>query len=205
MLAVAHVLGLMLAFFGAAYMLADRLLTVSWATASRCISSQPRLISTGTGVLLLAATRGATPRAQAARRLSAGHPGLGSDCPRSATIPLLHGPAWPGFHPRLFRNDVRPHDDGLDRVERTRRPAAVTQLLATLPAVGRRPRHHRAWRSPCCRCWASAACSSTRAQTPGAAEGREARAAHRRDGQVPVAGLHGDHRRRCRGAAGLRA
>ena len=62
--------------------------------------------------------------------------------------------------------------------------AAVAQLLARTRCTGSAAWRSSSWHSPCCRCWAWAACSCTRAETPGPVKDEQPRAAHHRDRQA---------------------
>ena len=122
----------------------------------------------------------APPRAQAARRLSAGDAAAGCSCrcpPRSLSCWRLPGLS---FTRRLLRGHVRAHDDGLDGAVGPRQAACLDQLLARLAALVRRLGHHRDGRGYPADAGRGRHAALSR-RDAGHREGGEARAAYRRD------------------------
>ena len=198
MLAVAHILGLMMAVFGLLY-----LLPIAWSlgvgdgAVIDFVAAAGINIVVGTGVALATRRfrRELKPRdgfllVTLSWVLMSG----------SAAIPLMIALPDLVVHGRVLRGDVGSDDHRFDGVESSRRPAAVDQPVAPYAALDRRHRHHRARRR-------RAALVGRRRHAAiqggnaGPGEGREADAAHHRNCEGVVVHLSRDHGGRHRGAA----
>ena len=162
MLAVAHVLGLLLAFFGAAYLLPIGCsiftgdgLALYFVVGAAC--------STGAGLLMVALTtnwrRELKPRDGFLLVTL-----VWITTSALATIPLLMALPAPQFHAGFLRDDVRNDFDGLHRVGRPRFAGPFAQPVAPRAAVGGGPRHHRDGARRAAPARGRWTCSSTRAR-----------------------------------------
>ena len=132
-------------------------------------------------------------RAAAARRLPAGEPRLGADVRDRRRVPLMLALPGLSFTDAFFEAMSGLTHHRRDGAHRPRYAAAVDQPVAPRAALARRHGHHRAGGGD-----PAAARRRRHADVPGRdarpGEGREADAAHHRDGQGAVVRLRRDHR-----------
>ena len=202
MLGVIHVLGLMLAAFGAMYALPCSTALIAQdgtATGFICVSG---LISSGIGCCACRGNARPRARAQASRWFSprdrrlAAHVCVGSS-------PFSSAAATPVVHTRLLRDDVGIDDDRRDHAAGASIPCRRPSMSGARACTGAVGSGSSCSPWQCCRFWVLAACKST-GRDSRSGQGREAHTADHRDREVSLVRLRSDHGRRDRCAARVR-